>query len=105
VIRVNAPAPPNPVTTLTFTVSINYCTAQFTTPAATVTLKQHTVGESLSNVVTSVSKKNTQTTCSLTSFSFGNVADNLAPNPDVFTFSETAGVVTVTIKENILANL
>ena len=27
VIRVNAPAPPNSVTTLTFTVSINYCTA------------------------------------------------------------------------------
>jgi len=29
VIRVNAPAPPNPVTTLTFTVSINYCAATF----------------------------------------------------------------------------
>ena len=59
----------------------------------------------MSNIVHSVSKKNTQTTCSLTTFTYGNVADNSAPNADVFTFSESAGVVTVTINENILANL
>ena len=63
------------------------------------------MGESLSNIVHTVSSKNTQSTCSLTTYSYGNVADNSAPNSDVFTFSESAGVVTVTVNENILTVL